>query len=160
MQQGCKNGFFVGKMVMWSRVQVEICVGGFSVVFTAHGALRSPTDVNVKKSHSLSPWRVKPQTSADLYFAAEAQCSYAWMAILSVATTFHLNLNMIFLLALCNKELRYFCRSPSVCRTEKSRMEFASRLELTPPECGSSTPETSVFTRRQGLTSDKAWMWS
>ena len=34
-------------------------------------------------------------------------------------------------------------------------MEFESRIELVAPEYGSSMPETSVYTRRQGLTSDK-----
>jgi hypothetical protein len=33
-------------------------VGGFSAAFTAQRALRSPTDVNVKKNPSLSPWCV------------------------------------------------------------------------------------------------------
>jgi len=127
VHQGCKNGLFVGRMVMWSRVQVDICVGGFSVAFTAQRALRSPTDVNVvKKSPSVSPWCVIPLPSADLYFAGEAWnhalCSYAWMATLSVAMNFHVSLNRIYLLALRNKEICYFCRSPSVCRTEKSRM--------------------------------------
>jgi len=74
VHQGCKNGLFDGRMVMRSRVQVEICGVEFSVAFRSQAALRSPTDVNVKKSPkspSLSPWCVITQTSADLYFEAE-----------------------------------------------------------------------------------------
>lgn len=40
-------------MVMRSRVQVETCVGEFSVAFTAQASHRCPTDVNVKKTPSL-----------------------------------------------------------------------------------------------------------
>jgi hypothetical protein len=37
--QGCKNGLFIGRVVMWSRVQVKVCVGRFSVDFMAQEAI-------------------------------------------------------------------------------------------------------------------------
>ena len=79
-----------------------------------------------------SPWCEIPQRSTNHYLWRKSeitqQCSYAWMTTLTIAMTFHVNLNRNFLLALRNKELRYFCRTPSVRRTVKSRVEFQPLL--------------------------------